>query len=203
MLPLMLRPQATEGDAMSVTQTPIRSDLPAAGTWTIDPSHSTVQFGVRHMMVSKVRGRFGNFEGTINIGEDPLLSSVKVTIDAASIDTRDAKRDEHLRSADFFDVEHYPTLEFASRKVHDQGAGNYLVEGDLTIRGVTRRVELQVEYLGVAQDPWGGTRAGFEAKTEISRKDFGLEWNLALETGGFVLGDKVQIELGVEAVAAQ
>lgn len=188
---------------MSVTQAPTRSDLPAAGTWTIDPSHSTVQFVVRHMMVSKVRGRFGNFEGTINIGEDPLLSAVKVTIDAASVDTRDDKRDEHLRSADFLDVEHYPTLEFVSRKVRDEGAGNYVVEGDLTIRGVTRRVELQVEYLGVAQDPWGGTRAGFEAKTEISRKDFGLEWNLALETGGFVLGDKVQIELGVEAVAAQ
>ena len=188
---------------MSVTTSPVRSDLPAAGAWTIDPSHSTVQFVVRHMMVSKVRGRFGSVQGTINIGEDPLASSVTASIDAASVDSRDAKRDEHLRSADFLDVEHYPTLEFSSRGVRDLGDGRYLVEGELTIHGITRRVELQLEYLGVAQDPWGGTRVGFEASTEISRKDFGLEWNVALETGGFVVGDKVQIELGIEAVAAQ
>jgi polyisoprenoid-binding protein YceI len=186
---------------MSVTETSVQSSLPAAGTWTIDPSHSTVGFTIRHMMVSKVRGRFGAFEGTITIAEDPLASSVSATIDAASIDSRDAKRDEHLRSADFLDTERFPTLSFVSRSVKPVADGAYVLAGDLTIRDVTRPVELSLQPAGVATDPWGGTRAGFEASTEISRKDFGLEWNLALETGGFVLGDKVRIDLDVEAVA--
>lgn len=186
---------------MSVSTTPVRTDLPAAGAWAIDPSHSTVQFVVRHMMVAKVRGRFGTFSGSITIGDEPLVSSVTASIDAASIDTGDAQRDEHLRSADFLDVERHPALEFASRAVRENGDGTYTVEGDLTIHGTTRPVELHLEYLGLGKDPWGGTRAGFEASTVISRKDFGLEWNVALEAGGFLVGDKVQIELDIEAVA--
>lgn len=186
---------------MSASTTSVTTGLPSTGTWEIDPSHSTVQFGVRHMMVAKVRGRFGTFNGTVSIGDDPLASFVTASIEAASIDTGDAKRDEHLRSGDFLDVERFPTLEFASRAIRDNGDGTYAVQGDLTIHGTTRPVELDLEYLGVSPDPWGGTRAGFEAKTEISRKDFGLEWNVALEAGGFLVGDKVQIELGIEAVA--
>lgn len=186
---------------MSVSTSSVSTSLPSAGTWAIDPSHSTVQFVVRHMMVAKVRGRFASFDGTVTIGEEPSVSSVTASIDAASIDTGDSKRDEHLRSADFLDVEQYPTLAFASRAVRDNGDGTYTVEGDLTIHGSTRPVELALEYLGVSPDPWGGTRAGFEARTEISRKDFGLEWNVALEAGGFLVGDKVQIELGIETVA--
>jgi polyisoprenoid-binding protein YceI len=186
---------------MSASTTSVETNLPSAGTWTIDPSHSTVQFSVRHMMVAKVRGRFGTFDGTITVGEEPVVSSVTASIDAASIDTGDPKRDEHLRSADFLDVESHPTLAFASRAVRDNGDGTYAVEGDLTIHGTTRPVELALEYLGAGPDPWGGTRAGFEATTEISRKDFGLEWNVALEAGGFLVGDKVQIQLDIEAVA--
>jgi polyisoprenoid-binding protein YceI len=186
---------------MSVTETSVQGSLPAVGTWTIDPSHSTVGFTIRHMMVSKVRGRFGAFEGTITIAQDPLASSVAATIDAASIDSRDAKRDEHLRSGDFLDTERFPSLSFVSHSVKEAADGGYVLAGDLTIRDVTRPVELSLQPAGVATDPWGGTRAGFEASTEISRKDYGLEWNLALETGGFVLGDKVRIDLDIEAVA--
>jgi polyisoprenoid-binding protein YceI len=185
---------------MTVTESAATS-LPAAGTWVIDQSHSTVGFTIRHMMVSKVRGRFGAFEGSITVSDDPLASSVQATIDANSIDTRDVKRDEHLRSADFFDVEQFPTLTFQSRSLKEDGEGGYVLSGDLTIRGVTRPVDLDLLVVGVSRDPWGGTRAGFEASTEISRKDFGLEWNLALDTGGVVLGDKVRIDLDVEAVA--
>ena len=175
--------------------------LPAAGSWQIDPSHSTVDFVVRHLMVSKVRGRFGTFSGVINVDGDPDLSSVAVEIEAASIDTGDEQRDAHLRSGDFLDVETYPTLAFRSTSVHGHDA-DWKVSGELTVHGVTLPVVLDVEYLGTTKDPWGGDRAGFSATTEIDREDFGMTWNQALEAGGVLVGKKVRIEIEVEAVKA-
>ncbi len=180
---------------MSVSQTDVT--IPT-GTWEIDPSHSTVGFVARHLMVSKVRGRFASYQATINIADDPSKSSVVATIDAASIDTRDENRDAHLRSPDFLDAEKYPTLTFESTAVRATGE-DYEVDGNLTVRDVTRPVTLQLEFTG-AQDAFGGTRAGFEAVTKIGRKDFGLTWNAALEGGGWVVGDNVTIELEIEAV---
>jgi|SRR5688500_8985014 len=173
--------------------------LPAAGRWDIDRSHSSVEFSVRHLMVSKVRGRFGELSGTVAIGDVPEESSVAVVIEAAGIDTRDSGRDEHLRSADFLDVAGHPTLEFRSRAVRGRGE-RWEVEGDLTIRGVTRPVTLDVVLDGVALSPWGKQVAGFTASTEIDREDFGLTWNQALETGGVLVGRKVAVNLSVEAV---
>jgi polyisoprenoid-binding protein YceI len=170
------------------------------GTWAIDLSHSAATFSVRHLMVSKVRGRFTSFSGTISVPDDPYASTVEATIDVASIDTHDAGRDEHLRSGDFLEIDKYPTITFRSTGVRGDVPDALVLVGDLTIRGVTRSVELALEFNGVAADPWGGTRAGFSASTEISRKDFGMEWNVALEAGGFVVGDKVKIELEVEAI---
>jgi len=169
------------------------------GTWTIDASHSSIGFVARHLMVTKVRGVFGDVEGTIHIAENPFESSVTASVDAASVSSGDAKRDEHLRSADFFDVENYPRIEFVSKRVEDRGE-NYVLVGDLTVHGVTREVAWDLEYDGTVQDPWGGTRAGFSATTDVNRKDFGLEWNVALETGGFVVSDKVRLNVEIEAV---
>ena len=169
------------------------------GTWTVDPSHSSVGFTVRHLMVSKVRGHFGRFEGVVVIGENPLDSTVEATVDTTSISTNDDKRDEHLRTADFFEVDAYPTMTLRSTRIERRG-GDFVLHADLTIRNVTRPVELELEFDGVESDPWGGTRAGFSATTEISRKDFGLEWNAALETGGVVVGDRVKIQLDVELI---
>jgi polyisoprenoid-binding protein YceI len=174
--------------------------LSPAGTWEIDPSHSSVNFSARHLMVSKVRGRFSSFHGTIVVPADPLQSTVNVVIDTASIDTRDDNRDTHLKSADFADVEKYPTITFVSTGVSGLHGETFTLSGNLTIKEVTNLVELEVEFNGVQQDPWGGTRAGFDAKTEFSRKDFGLEWNVALDGGGVLVGDKVTIELEIEAV---
>ena len=173
--------------------------VPDAGTYEIDPSHSAVEFVVRHLGLAKVRGRFNEFEGTIVIGTDPLGSRVDAVVNAATIDTRDQKRDEHLRSADFLDVEHHPRLEFHSTGVRQKGPG-FQVEGDLTIRGTARPVTLDLEVEGVATDPWGGTRAGFSATTEVDREQFGLTWNQALESGGWLVGKRVRIELSCEAV---
>lgn len=172
------------------------------GTWTIDPAHSTVGFVVRHLMVSKVRGRFASFAGTITVPADPLRSSVDATVDVASVDTGDAKRDEHLRGADFFAVDEFPTMRLTSTGVSEDG-GDLVLHADVTIRGVTRPVDLELEVEGVGPDPWGGTRAGFSAEGEINRRDFGLEWNVALETGGVVVGDKVKLVLDIEAVRAE
>ncbi|GAA4349289.1 YceI family protein [Angustibacter luteus] len=170
------------------------------GTWTIDSSHTEVGFVVRHMMVSKVKGRFSKVEGTITVAENVLESSVQATVAAASIDTRDDNRDNHLRSADFFDAETYPELTFASTGIRADG-DDFLLDGDLTIKGVTRPVTFELEYNGAAGNPMAGGNptAGFSAETEISRKDFGLEWNVALETGGVLVGDKVKLVLEVEA----
>ena len=170
-----------------------------AGTWTIDPSHSVVGFSVRHLMVSKVRGTFTEFEGAIEIGENGLDSSVHATVAMASIDTRDRQRDEHLRSHDFFETATYPTMSYRSTAVHPLG-DDFIVDGELTLHGVTRPVSLKLEFNGVSSDPWGGTRAGFSASTEINRRDFGIDITMPLDGGGVVVGDKVKIELEVEAV---
>ena len=171
------------------------------GTWTVDPSHSSVSFVARHLMVSKVRGSFGSFSGTITIAEDLLTSSVEATLDVASISTGDDGRDEHLRSGDFFDLEQFPTWTLTSTGLRADG-DDYVMTADLTIKGVTRPVEFEVEFEGMATDPWGNTKAGFEATAEINRKDFGLEWNVALEAGGVLVGEKVKIELDIQAVKA-
>ena len=173
--------------------------VPDAGTYEIDPSHSVVEFVVRHLGLAKVRGRFNEFEGTIVIGDDPMDSRVDAVIRAASIDTRDDRRDEHLRSADFLDVEHHPTLEFHSTEVGRRGS-DFRVDGDLTIRGVSRPVTLDLEMEGAAEDPWGNSRVGFSATTEVDREQFGLTWNQALESGGWLVGKQVRIELSCEAV---
>ncbi|ACL24467.1 YceI family protein [Chloroflexus aggregans] len=170
-------------------------------TWTIDASHSTITFSVRHMMISKVRGRFSRFEGTVNFDEqNPANSSVQVTIDATSIDTRDERRDGHLMSPDFLDVANYPSITFAGKRIEliDETHGRII--GDLTIRGVTREVVLDVEYNGQSKSPWGTTSAGFSASTKINRKDWGLTWNVALETGGVLVGEEVSIEIELEIV---
>ena len=170
-----------------------------AGTWTIDPSHSEVGFSVRHLMVSKVKGNFETFEGTITIAEDPLQSKVTAEVDLGSINTRDEQRDGHLRSADFFEVDQHPKLTFTSTSVQPKGS-DYQVTGDLTIKGVTKSVVLDLEFNGVHPDPWGGTRSGFSAETEISRKEFGVDFEIPMDGGGVVVGDKIKVLLEVEAV---
>jgi polyisoprenoid-binding protein YceI len=172
-------------------------------SWNIDTVHSGINFTVRHMVVSKVRGRFGKFTGELAIDDvDLTKSSVAVSIDAASIDTGNAQRDAHLRSADFLDAEAFPELRFESTRIEARGEGRYAVFGQLTIRDVTREVALDVEYGGRAKDPWGNTRVGFIATASVDRKDFGLRWNQALETGGVLVGDRVQIELELQGVRA-
>jgi polyisoprenoid-binding protein YceI len=171
--------------------------------WNIDPSHSAVAFSVRHMVVSKTRGRFTRWSGQIRFDpQNPSASSVEVNIDPASIDTADAQRDEHLRSQDFFHVAEHPTATFRSTRLEDLGGERYRITGDLTIRGVTRSVVLDSTFEGSGKDPWGGERAGFNATTSIDRKDFGLEWNKALDTGGLLVGEKVELSLEIEAVKA-
>ncbi len=178
-------------------------EIPRPGQWALDPVHSQIQFVARHMMVSKVRGFFREFSGTVLIAEVPEESSVTVTINAASIDTRDATRDEHLRSADFLDVAGHPQIEYRSTKVREGKGDKWDVDGLLTVRGVTRDVSLSVEFCGVNPDPWGKVRAGFLATTEINREEFDLTWNQALETGGFVVGKGVKIEIDAEVVLGE
>jgi polyisoprenoid-binding protein YceI len=174
--------------------------IPSAGTFGFDLSHSAVSFTARHLMVSKVRGKFTEFDGTLTIAEDPLESSVEVEIDAASVDTGEPKRDEHLRSTDFFGAESHKHITFKSTGVRHVEGDRFTVTGDLTVRGVTRPVELDLEVLGVLVDPWGSQRIGFSARTEIDREDFGLTWNQALEGGGVLVGKKITIEIDTEAV---
>lgn len=169
-------------------------------TWNIDPTHSTIGFSIRHMVFSKVRGRFLTYTGAIQLDDDVAKSWVEVTIDAASIDTGTAQRDNHLRSADFFDVENFPALRFRSTRVEDPGAGRLRVIGELTIRDTTREITLEADPAGRGMDPWGNERIGFTAKTSFDRKDFGLGWNQLLEAGGVLVGDRVDVELDVQAV---
>jgi len=173
-----------------------------AADYVIDPSHSTVGFTVRHLMVTKVRGTFEKVSGTVKYDpKAPEKIAIEATIDAASIDTREPKRDDHLRGPDFFDVEKYPTLTFKSKKAKAKGKGKLEVVGDLTIRGVTKEVTLLVEGLDQEiKDPWGNVRRGATATTKINRKDFGLTWNQVLETGGVMVGDDVDIQIDVELI---
>lgn len=174
--------------------------VPAAGTWTLDPAHSSVGFTARHLMVSKVRGGFSDYTADIEIGERPEDSRVDVTVQIASVSTGDPKRDGHLVSPDFFDVATYPTMTFRTTGVRPVSADEWKVDGELTVRDVTRPVTLDVEFAGVSQDPWGSARAGFSASTDIDREAFGLTWNQALEGGGVLVGKKVKVEIEVEAV---
>jgi polyisoprenoid-binding protein YceI len=183
-----------------LTRTVDGIEVPAAGTYQLDASHSDVGFSVRHLMVSKTKGRFSGVSGTVVIAEDPAESSVEVTIDVASIDTRDATRDGHLTSPDFFDVEQFPTITYKSTKVTSAGGAHWQVDGDLTVHGTTRPVSLDVTFEGGAKDPWGGARIGFTAGTEVDREAFGLTWNQALETGGVLVGKAAKIEIEAEAV---
>ncbi len=172
-----------------------------AATWTIDPVHSEVGFSVRHMMVSKVRGRFTKFSGELVTGADPLQSSVTAEIDLSSIDTGQDQRDNHIRSADFFEVETYPTMTYRSTGIRVEG-GEYVLDGELTLKGVTRSVPLRLELNGFGPDPYGGYRAGFTATGEINRGDFNVSFNAPLANGGVVVSEKVQLQLEIEAVRA-
>ena len=176
----------------------------ASTTWQIDPSHTGIEFAVKHMMISTVKGTFSDVSGTIVMDEaDPSGSSVDVEIGAASIDTREEQRDEHLRTGDFLDVENHPKITFKSRRVEADGANGLRVVGDLTIRGVTQEVVLEATHEGQATDPWGNEKAGFTATTAIDRRDFGLTWNAALETGGVLVGHEVRINLELQAAKVE
>jgi polyisoprenoid-binding protein YceI len=172
-----------------------------AATWSIDPVHSEVGFSVRHMMVSKVRGRFTSFSGQLVTAEDPLQSSVTAEIDLSSINTGQDQRDEHIRSADFFEVETYPTMTYKSTGVRVED-GEYVLDGELTLKGVTRNVPLRLELQGFGPDAYGGYRAGFTATGEINRGDFNVSFNAPLQNGGVVVGEKIQLQLEIEAVKA-
>jgi len=170
-----------------------------AGTWTIDPVHSEVGFSVRHMMVSKVRGKFTSFEGEIVTGDNPLDAQVTATVDLTSVDTGNVDRDNHIRSADFFDADAHQTLTYRSTGIRTED-GDYVLDGELTLRGVTKDVPLHLEIGGFGPDAFRGIRSGFTATGTINRKDFGVDFNAAMETGGVVVGDKVTIQLEIEAV---
>jgi polyisoprenoid-binding protein YceI len=172
-------------------------------TWNIDTAHSAIHFSVRHMVVSKTRGRFGKWSGQIRLDPNDLeKGSVNVEIDPASVDTADAQRDGHLRSADFFDVEKFPKATFKSTKVTSNGDGKLAIAGDLTLHGVTKPITLDASYEGTGKDPWGAERVGFSATTTINRLDFGVSFNKALDAGGVLVGEKVELNLEVEAVKA-
>ncbi|HEX6237242.1 MAG TPA: YceI family protein [Acidimicrobiales bacterium] len=186
---------------MSATRTLHGIDLPAPGVWEIDPSHAEVAFIGRHLMLAKVRGRFTGVSGALTIADDPTESRLDVTIDMASVDSGDQARDDSLRSPDLFDVENHPVATFRSTGVTRTGTTG-TVTGDLTIRGVTRPVTLEVEYLGHARDPWGNDRVGFSAHATINREDWGLTWNMILEGGGVGVSKEIRLEIEVEAVRA-
>ncbi len=173
-------------------------------SWTMDPTHSSVEFAVKHMMISTVRGRFRKFGLTADVDPADLSKSkAEIAIDVESIDTREDARDQHLRSADFFDAANHPTINFVSKRVEPKGDGEVRIIGDLTIRGVTKEVSLKGEVSGPQKDPWGGIRMGLSAEGQINRKDFGLTWNAALETGGFVVSDNVKMVIEAELVEAK
>ncbi|MDQ4075503.1 MAG: YceI family protein [Chloroflexota bacterium] len=169
--------------------------------WVIDPAHSTIEFTAKHMMFTKVRGQFDSFEGTLDIDvQNPENSYVEGTVEIDSIDTGDNDRDNHLRSPDFFDVENHPTMTFRSTRIERTGDNEFKVYGDLTIRGTTREIVWDVEAAELGNDPWGNPRLGFSAETKLNRKDFGLNWNVALETGGWLVSDEIKINAEVQVV---
>jgi polyisoprenoid-binding protein YceI len=175
----------------------------AKRTWTIDPTHTQIEFSVKHMMFTTVRGRFARFDGVVSLDERASKDSgVEITIDAESLDTGVEARDNHLRSADFFDAEKFPVIDFVSTRIEADGDG-YAIRGDLTIRGVTRPIMLEAEYAGTVPNMKGGRSAGFSARTKINREDFGLTWNVALESGGVMVSKDVKIEIDLEVVSAE
>jgi polyisoprenoid-binding protein YceI len=174
--------------------------IPAAGTYVLDAAHKRVGFVAKHLMIAKVRGHFAEATATITIGEDPILSSVTASITAASIETGQVDRDNHLRSGDFFEAEKYPTLEFRSTGIKSHAGAEFVLDGELTIKGVTKPVELVVEFEGAAVNGYGKAIFAFSAHTEIDREDWGLTWNMALESGGVMVGKKVKIEIEGEAI---
>lgn len=182
----------------TMTLTRDRSDY-VAGTWKLDPTHSELAFSVRHLAISKVRGTFDDFDATIVTGEDPADITVEATVDVASVNTKQKDRDAHLRTSDFFLVEEYPTMQFRSTGIHVDG-DDFTLEGDLTLRGVTKPVTLTGEFGGVTKDGYGQTKAAASATTKINRLEFGVNWNAALEAGGFTLGDEVTISLELQVV---
>jgi polyisoprenoid-binding protein YceI len=186
----------------SIVRTHNDREIPVPGAYTIDPAHTSVEFVGRHLMITKVRGRFPEVSGTITIAEEPGQSHVEVDIDVASVETGNADRDEHLRSGDFFDADNHPTMSFRSTSVGAVRSGSWLVTGDLTVRGVSHPVTLQVNFEGAGASPAGDDRIAFTAAGEVNREDWGLTWNMSLETGGVLVGKKVAIELNVQAVAA-
>jgi polyisoprenoid-binding protein YceI len=186
-------------ETVSSTRVVDGTEVPAAGTYAIDASHTHAGFVVRHLMVSKVRGAFSGVSGTVTVADDITESTDEVEIDPATIDTRDAGRDEHLRSADFFAVEEFPTITFVSTGLRRDGS-EWVLDGDLTIKGISKPVRLDVEFLGAANDPWGGSRLGFTASGELDREDWGLTWNQNLETGGVLVGKKATLEIEAELV---
>ncbi len=175
------------------------TQLPSAGTWIIEPSHSTIEAVAKHLRVTKVRGRFSSFEGKIVVPENPLEAQVSVTIDASSIDTNNADRDAHLRSDDFLAADTHDVLTFTSTAIREVG-DDYAIDGELTMRGVTKPVTFEVTYGGLTQDPWGNTRALFAAEGSIDREEWGLTWNQALEAGGVLVSKKIAIELQIQLV---
>ncbi|MEY2580676.1 MAG: hypothetical protein QOE09_525 [Ilumatobacteraceae bacterium] len=187
---------------LSILRTHDDREIPVAGVYAIDPMHSTVEFIGRHLMITKVRGRFTDVSGAITIDDEPEKSHVEVELQVASVDTGIADRDGHLRSADFFNADEYPTITFKSTKVEAGRSGTWDVTGDLTVRDVTRPITLEVDFDGANASPMGDERIAFSAATEVDREDWGLTWNVALETGGVLVGKKIRIELNVQAVAA-
>jgi polyisoprenoid-binding protein YceI len=184
-----------------MTTSTTRTTPTITGTYTIDPSHTRIGFVARHAMVTKVRGSFNNFAGTVTADQDDLAAArVKLVIQAESIDTRNADRDQHLRSNDFLAMTEHPEIRFVSTDVRQTGESELTLAGDLTIRGITRQVTIPFEYQGAATDPFGNLRFGFEGSTTINRKDFGVSWNAALETGGFLVSDKVELEFEVSLI---
>jgi polyisoprenoid-binding protein YceI len=180
------------------------SAAPALTTWNIDPAHSNVEFAVRHLMITTVKGRFTDVRGTVSTTDsDPARGDIDVTIGTVSIDTREAQRDTHLRSADFFDVDKFPEIRFRSRRIEPVSGDWYKVVGDLTIRDVTREVTLDTVAEGHGKDPWGGERAGYSATTKINRSAFGLTWNQLLEAGGVAVGDEIKISLDIELIQSK
>ena len=190
----------TEAPLMA-TRTVDGKEVPVAGTWNLDATHTTITFEVRHMMISKVRGSFGGSSGTIEVAEDPAKSTLEVTIDTASVESGTEDRDNDLRSPNFFDVENHPQMTFRSSGVETLGDG-YRVDGELTIKGVTRSVALDFEFTGGLVDPYGMQRVAFSASTEIDREDWDLTYNMALETGGVMVGKQIKISIDTEAVKA-
>jgi polyisoprenoid-binding protein YceI len=185
----------------TLSRTVDTSEVPSAGRWEIDPAHTSAEFVGRHLMVTKVRGSFQNVSGSIVVADDPLESEVEVVIDATSLSTGAADRDGHLKSTDFFDVESYPEIRFVSTSVTPDGS-SWKLEGDLTIKDVTKSVVLDFDFVGLVDDPWGNSKAAFSASTEILREDWGLNWNVALESGGLLVSKKIVIEIEVQASPA-